>query len=134
MNKDVQDRFDQLPPQGRSRAKELRRLISSIAEQNHLGPIEESLKWGEISFSVAGGSPIRMDCKVSSPESFFVYFHCQTKLVDTFRELYPNLCTYHGNRALEFHSSEPLSSTELSHCIELALTYHKRKYLPMLGA
>ncbi len=61
-------------------------------------------------------------------------FHCGTKLVDTFTELYPNAFTFEGNRSIVFHKTADLPIAPLKHCISMALTYHRRKKLPMLGA
>ena len=56
-----------------------------------------------------------------------MYFHCQTKLIDTFRTLFPDEFTYDGNRAIVFEQSEAVSEMPLSHCIAMALTYHRNK-------
>jgi hypothetical protein len=58
-----------------------------------------------------------------------VYFHCQTNLVETFRELYPEL-RYSGNRAILLDAKEKLPEAALGHCVALALTYHLRKRRP----
>ena len=57
---------------------------------------------------------------------YAVYFHCQTDLVETFRELYPEL-RYGGNRSILLDAGEKLPEAALRHCIALALTYHARK-------
>jgi hypothetical protein len=57
-----------------------------------------------------------------------MFFHCQTDLVDTFRELYPKL-SYSGNRAILLDAGKKLPEAELRHCVALALTYHLRKRL-----
>ncbi len=59
------------------------------------------------------------------PGQYAVYFHCQTNLVDTFRELYPDL-KYSGNRAILLDAKDKLPEAELRHCVGLALTYHLR--------
>ena len=56
-----------------------------------------------------------------------MYFHCQTNLVSTFREVYPNAFTYEGNRSILFEPEGELPEAELRHCISMALTYHLRK-------
>ena len=58
-----------------------------------------------------------------------VYFHCQTNLVETFRELYPEL-RYSGNRAILLDAGDKLPESELRHCVGLALTYHASKRKP----
>ena len=63
-----------------------------------------------------------------------MFFHCRTSLVATFRELYMEKFTFEGDRAIVFHENDEIPIDELKHCISLALTYHRRKHLPMLGA
>ena len=58
---------------------------------------------------------------------YAVYFHCQTDLVATFRELYPNALTYVGNRAIMFNAGDAIPEAALRHCVALALTYHLTK-------
>ena len=57
---------------------------------------------------------------------YAIYFHCQTDLVETFRELYPEL-RYGGNRAILLDAGDKVPEKALRHCIALALTYHVRK-------
>ena len=57
-----------------------------------------------------------------------------TSLVDTFRELYGDVFMFEGNRAIVFGEADEIPVAELKHCISLALTYHRVKRLPLLGA
>lgn len=134
MNKAVQIRFDEYPENASIRLEELRSLVFRIAAELELGDVQESLKWGEPSYSVKIGSPLRMDWKSSSPDHYYLFFHCQTKLVDTFRELYVDVLEFQGNRAIVLSLFAPLPEATIKHCLELALTYHQRKHLPLLGA
>ena len=133
MNKAVKDRFEEYPVNVRIRLEELRELIFKLSSDLELGVVEESLKWGEPRYSVKAGSPLRIDWKLKSPNNYYLYFHCQTKLVDTFRELHGDVLRFQGNRAIELRLSDPLPEPEIKHCLELALTYHQRKHLPLLG-
>ena len=54
--------------------------------------------------------------------------------IDTFSVLYPNVFTFEKNRAIVFHMTDSVPVAELTHCIRLALTYHRIKHLPLLGA
>ena len=72
------------------------------------------------------GSTIRIDRVKSVGDQVAVYFHCKTNLVETFRELYPEL-SYSGNRAIVLDASKKLPEEELRHCVALALTYHRSK-------
>lgn len=132
MNKLVKNRFDEYPEHVRLRLEELRALILKLS--SNLGEVEESLKWGEPSYSVKTGSPIRIDWKLKSPNNYYVFFNCQTKLIDTFRELHNDVLKFQGNRAIVLNIDEPLPESVLSHCLELALRYQQRKHLPLLGA
>ena len=56
-----------------------------------------------------------------------MYFHCQTKLVETFRMLFANELKFEGNRAIVFDESDTVPQDSLSFCIAAALTYHRSK-------
>lgn len=100
-----------------------------ISEQLH-----ETVKWGEPSYESPRGSTIRMDWKEKDPQHYRLYFHCQTKLIETFRELYPDSFEFEGNRAIRFQLTDQPDFHRLKHCIALSLTYKDIKSLPLLGA
>ena len=108
----------------------LRKLIIDTARKTAgVGALAETLKWGQVSYLTSesgSGSTIRIDQAKSAANQVGVYFHCQTNLVETFRELYPKL-SYSGNRAILLDIDAPLPEAELSHCVALALTYHLLK-------
>ncbi|MCG9577903.1 DUF1801 domain-containing protein [Vibrio tubiashii] len=134
MNNAVKERFDEYPENARVRLMELRNLVFQIAYELDLGEVDETLKWCEPSYSVKTGSPLRMDWKLKSPNNYYLFFNCQTKLVDTFRELYGEELVFQGNRAIILSLSKPIPETAIKSCLELALTYQQRKHLPLLGA
>ncbi|MEZ8661003.1 DUF1801 domain-containing protein [Vibrio cyclitrophicus] len=134
MDKAIKTHFDEYPDDVRGRLEELRSLIFELSSDLGLGDVEESLKWGEPSYSVKTGSPIRIDWKLKSPNNYFLFFNCQTKLVDTFRELHDGTLAFQGNRSIILNLTEPLPKASIKQCLELALTYQQRKHLPLLGA
>ncbi|KZN45424.1 DUF1801 domain-containing protein [Pseudoalteromonas luteoviolacea] len=134
MDKAVKACWQQYPEHVRARLELLRGLVFQVANELDLGDVEESLKWGEPSYKVKVGSPVRIDWKPKTPNNYFLYFHCQTKLVDTFRVLYSEALEFNGNRAIVLSLAEPLPKAIIKHCLELALTYQQRKHLPLLGA
>lgn len=134
MNEVVKAKFEQYPDKVHRVMVALRNEILSLAIELDLAPVEESLKWGQLTFTVPSGSPFRIDWLPESPDKILVFFHCQTKLVATFRELYPEKFIYHGNRAVELPLCDSIASPALVHCLTLALTYKKIKHLPLLGA
>ena len=56
-----------------------------------------------------------------------MYFHCQTNLISSFRELFPDYFELDGNRAIVFHEDGKVPGEQLSMCISAALTYHLDK-------
>ena len=122
--------FSAYPGSVRSKLKALRRLIFDTARTTSgVGALEETLKWGQPSYLTTeskSGSTIRIDQVKAEAGRYAVYFHCQTDLVETFRELYPEL-RYSGNRAILLDAGEKLPEQALRHCVALALTYHARK-------
>jgi hypothetical protein len=105
----------------------LRRLILDTARATDgVGALEETLKWGQVSYLTSeskSGSTIRIDQVKSDPDKYALYFHCQTSLVETFRQLYPDL-VYGGNRCILLDATETPPRDALRHCVALALTYH----------
>ncbi|QUJ68655.1 DUF1801 domain-containing protein [Photobacterium sp. GJ3] len=134
MDRIVSQRFDDYPQDVRLKLLEIRTLIFKIADDLQLGDINESLKWGEPSYHVQSGSPIRMDWKLKSPDYFYLFFNCNTKLVDTFREIYGDVLTFQGNRAIVLNRGEAIPASVILHCLTLGMTYQKVKHLPLLGA
>jgi hypothetical protein len=131
---EIQTKFATYPADAQKQLENVRRLIFFVAEELDLGSVEETLKWDEASYLVKGGSAIRMDWKPKDPGVIKVYFHCQTRLIETFREIYQDEFDYEGKRALVIPLSARVEDGPLSHCIQLALRYHSLKHLPLLGA
>lgn len=126
--------FADYPDSVRQKMLALRKLVLAVAEDTDgLEKLEETLKWGEPSYLTKHGSTVRMDWKQKTPDQYAVYFKCTSKLVPTFREIYPDSFTYEGNRAIVFSLDEAIPKEELKHCVKVALTYHKVKHLPLLG-
>lgn len=126
--------FEHYPEHIQQKLLFLRQLILDTASETEgVTGIEETLKWGEPSYIAKKGSTIRIDRKRSNPHQYAIYFNCNTKLVDTFRELYRDRFNFEGNRAIVFDEHDDIPVNELKQCIASALTYHTRKHLPMLG-
>jgi hypothetical protein len=129
-NPAVETAFGAYPSRVRARLRALRRLILDTAKATEgVGTLEETLKWGQPSYLTAetkSGSTIRIDQVKLAADQYAVYFHCQTNLVGTFRELYPEL-RFEGNRAILLDAKEEPPEAALRHCVALALTYHLRR-------
>jgi len=126
--------FESYPEDARKKLEEIRALIFEAAKDEAVHHLHECLRWNEPAYIAKGGSTVRLGWSAKRADSVAVYFHCQTRLIDTFRELYADAFTFEGNRAIVFKLRQPVSFPELKHCLALALTYHQRKHLPLLGA
>ena len=126
----VQALIETYPPEVRAKLFGLRRLILETAARiEGVGPLTETLKWGEPAYlteASRSGSTIRLGWKPKRPEQVALYFNCRTTLVDDFRNLFPAL-NYEGNRAIVLAAEEEIPENELASCIAAALTYHRRK-------
>src|SRR5260370_41227412 len=123
--------FSAYPKPIRAKLLALRRLIFDTAKTTKgVGALQETLKWGQPSYLTAetkSGSTIRIDQVKSTANQYAVYFHCQTDLVETFRELYPKELSFGGNRSILLNAQAELPEAPLRHCVALALTYHLNK-------
>ena len=134
-NPEVARVFDSYPEPMRNKMLRLRQIVLDTASETEgVDALEETLKWGEPSYLARDGSTIRMDWKDRAPNQYAMYFNCNTSLIATFHDLYGEVFTFEGNRAIVFGETDDLPVAELKHCISLALTYHRVKRLPLLGA
>jgi len=120
--------FGAYPKELKAKLLFLRQLILDVAAgADGVGELEETLKWGQPSYLTTqskSGSLIRIDRVKSQPGTYAMYFHCQTTLVDTFKEMFRDSFKFEGNRAIVFRKNDRVPVKELRHCISLALTYH----------
>jgi len=122
--------FKACPPAVRRRLMALRALVFDVAAKTKgVGPLTEALKWGQPSYltqETGSGTTVRID-RLKKSDGYAIYFHCQSGLIETFRELYPDTFRIEGKRALLFDTDARVPARELRHCIALALTHHARK-------
>jgi len=134
MKKEISQVFNSYPVELRSHLKELRRIVlETAADTPEVDALKETLKWGQPSYLTPGGSTIRLGCVKNQPQQYAMFFHCQTLLIETFREVYGDIFRFDGKRAIIFNVDEAIDVNALKHCISLALRYHKLKSLPLLG-
>lgn len=120
------------PPAAREHFLVLRELVFESAERLGVGPLEETLKWGEPAYLTSrsgSGTTIRIAWKQKTPEVVGIFVHCQTSLIDTFRTIYPELA-YEGNRAILVSTDDIIPISSIKHCLEAALTYHSARKSP----
>lgn len=133
MHPEIASKIQTYPAQAQEVFLAVRKLIMLVAETEIEHELEETLKWGEPSYLIKGGSTIRIDWKASEPDYFCVFFNCKTSLVMTIKELYGDTFLYKGSRTVMLSLHEALPEAALKHSFSLALRYHKLKHLPLLG-
>src|SRR5258708_28873412 len=117
--------FGAYPKPVKAKLLALRRLIFDTAKLTKgVGALEETLKWGQPSYltpETKSGSTIRIDQVKPAAGQVAGYFHCQTNLVETFRELYPEL-SYGGNPRILLHAHDKLPQPALPPSLRLPPT------------
>lgn len=107
---------------------ELRRLVYQVAaEDPRIGPLTETLKWGEPSYLTSktkAGTTLRLAIKKGETERIGMFFHCQTRVAGRIEELYPDTFEFDGTRGLLFTPGASLPVDAIKGCMALVLTYH----------
>lgn len=120
--------FDSYPGPLRQQLLDLRQLIHGTAAATEgVGPLEETLKWGQVSYlttASGSGTTVRIDRDKASGQPA-IYVNCKTDLLSRYRELYPDAFGYDGNRGVVVGNAPDQDA--LRHVIALALTYHSSK-------
>src|SRR5262245_26790496 len=126
----VAELLGRMPRSQRNRLLQLRDLAFDVAASTPgIGPLVESLKWNEPAYRPARarvGTTVRINAVRGSAEDCALYFHCQTTLLQTFRQLYREALRFEGNRAILVGVGGRLPLAALRHCLALAFTYHLR--------
>jgi len=105
-------------------------LFRLAAQTPGVGPLTETLKWGEPAYLTAesgSGTTIRLGRPKGSATAAAVYFNCRTTLLDAFRERFPTELRYDGDRAILLDTGAPLPREALGTCLVMALTYHSAR-------
>jgi len=134
MDRSVKATFDSYPESARNILLKIRTAVFELSSEEHVGQITETLKWGDPSYLAKHGSTVRLGWNAKYPEYVSVYFNCNTMLVETFKEIYPDTFNYVANREIRLLLSETIPNSALKSCILMSLRYHKINQLPVLGA
>jgi hypothetical protein len=120
------DVFGTWPHAAQRLAVTVRDMIREEAQALGVGPLTETLKWGEPAFlteATGAGTTLRLAWKAKTPEVLQLLVHCGTTLVDDWRMTCPDL-QFEGNRALWLSLDAPVPEGDLRRCLRSALTYH----------
>lgn len=106
----------------KEKLQEMSNLIERVAEKLSV-VIKAERKWGQLSLSSTIGTSIRIARFDENHVAFFV--HCQTTLVEQWREMFTDSLEFSKTRAILLKNHEELPINELEICIQMALTYRK---------
>lgn len=113
------------------RLLQIRDLIFAVAaETEGVGPLTETLKWGEPAYlteASKSGTTIRLGVSRSAPGQCAVFVNCKTTLIDTFRTHFADNFAFEGRRALLIPATGDICREPLALCLRAALTYHRQK-------
>ena len=130
-NSDVRQVFEACPEPAQSGLLLLRKLVLDTAEHTEgVGPLLETLKWGQPSYLTAetkAGTTVRLGPVKNEPGKCALFVHCQSGLIEQFRERYADTLVFEGKRAIVLDAGSAFPEAALRHCIALALTHHLRK-------
>lgn len=116
-------------PKVRARLVALREMIFAVAESAKVGPLSETLKWGQPAYrplKAKTGTTVRLDALRNAKGRYALFVPCSTTLVASFREHYAREFAFEGKRAIVFSLDAKVPEKALKHCIAMALTYHAR--------
>ncbi|MBM2291242.1 DUF1801 domain-containing protein [Sulfitobacter pseudonitzschiae] len=116
------------PAAARARFDSLRAAILSAAHDASVGPVTESLKWGQPAWRPAtprSGSTLRLNWSPEVPEVLTLYVDCKTDLAQRMVSLYPDLPN-DGRRALALPLEGPAVTEAVAHLAAMTFTYHRK--------
>lgn len=118
------------PIEAQTRFAEIRGLILDAAKQVAIGPLTESLKWGQPAWRPERprtGSTLRLNWSDKSPQTLAFFVDCKTTLAAQMFAAYPFDFEYKSNRELQVHLDAALPNSAINHLAELTFTYHKKR-------
>ena len=123
--------FAAIPQDARRRLADIREMIfDAAAEDERVGALTETLKWGEPAYLTeesGSGSTVRLGLLRSEPECVAIFFNCRTTIVEDIRQRFGGLFQYEGRRAVLLPLAVALLKPEIERILAIALTYHIRR-------
>lgn len=125
----ILDQISRWPEPAQLRLQAMRSLFHEVAATAGIGPLDESLKWGQPAWrpnKPRTGSTLRLNWSTAEPASMMAYVDCKTDLAAQMQTRFPNLPGNDGRRALRFDltGSDDEALWQLAH---LTFTYHRAK-------
>jgi hypothetical protein len=107
----------------------VREQVLVAAVDAGVGPLTETLKWGEPAYlteASRSGSTLRLGLSGPSRQPALLV-NCRTGLAGEVRDRYGDLFAYEGTRGILVPENVARHAAAIRHCAALALTYHARR-------
>ncbi len=115
------------PDPAQTAARRCRDIFLRIAAEADIGPLDTSLKWGQLSWRPRRprtGSTLRMVWLSETPDHLSLLVDCKTDLATRMSDLYPDLPANDGRRCIKISITAPLPEQAVAHLARMTFTYH----------
>ena len=130
-NPEVAGVFKTYPREIRKQLMSVRRLIFETASATEgVGELEETVRWGEPAYLTTqskSGTTVRLGWKKIQSISVRFAFSLPEQAHRDMQDPFPRSISYQGNRSLLFNRDDKVPVEELSACLAIALTYHRKR-------
>lgn len=129
---DILSQTESWPAPAQSHFVRLRSIVHDVATKAEIGPLDESLKWGQPAWRpkrARTGSTLRVDWSPATPDRLMAYVDCKTNLAAQMDTRFPGQFHNDGRRALGFSLRTALDEDAVWQLAHLTLTYHRAKRL-----
>lgn len=124
----ILDQIQHWPEAAQLRLQAMRALFYDVADTAKIGPLDESLKWGQPAWRprrARMGSTVRLNWSEAAPRSLMAYVDCKTDLATQLHSRFPHFPN-DGRRALRFDLGH--ADTDAAWQLAfLTFTYHRSK-------
>ena len=131
LNPDILASIETWPDVAQQRLLTMRALFFEVAEAADIGPLEESLKWGQPAWRpkrARTGSTLRLNWTSHTPDELSAFVDCKTDLAAQMLTRFPESCGNDGRRCLTFPMDDTLNKDAVWTLAWLTFTYHRGKH------
>ena len=104
-----------------------RGIFHETAERAEIGPLDESLKWGQPAWRPRAprtGSTLRMGWMAGRPRQLLFFVDCKTDLAARMSDIYPDLGENDGRRQIALPLDASLPEQPIAHLAQMTFCYH----------
>ncbi|WP_299768522.1 hypothetical protein [uncultured Tateyamaria sp.] len=127
---EILNRTENWPDEAQTHFLRLRSIVHDVATSADIGPLDESLKWGQPAWRPKRprvGSTLRVDWSPTTPNRLMAFVDCKTDLAAQMDNRFPQQFHNDGRRALGFDLDAPLDEDAVWQLAHITLTYHRAK-------